>query len=186
MNSAVNPFKYWAFISYSRHDERTAVWLHRGLEAYRIHRDLVGKLGPAGEIPKRLYPIFRDRDELSGSHDLGAKLREALEQSSALVVLCSPHSAKSRWVAEEILAFQRSGRSDRIFCVIVSGVPCASRIHLDDPQECFPRCLLNPEGSTKGGQPTDPLAVDLRRGGDGHGNAKLKLIAGFWGLTSIS
>jgi hypothetical protein len=55
--------KYRAFISYSHADTSWAKWLHRGLEGFRIDKDLVGHETSTGTIPKTLRPIFRDRDE---------------------------------------------------------------------------------------------------------------------------
>ena len=65
-----DPFRYWAFISYSHKDEKFASWLHREIETYKGHTRLVGSTNPAGEmVPKRLSPIFRDRDELAAATD---------------------------------------------------------------------------------------------------------------------
>lgn len=64
-------YRYWAFISYSHADEAWARWLHKALETYTVPRRLVGGPHPDGRIPQRLYPVFRDRDELPSSHELG-------------------------------------------------------------------------------------------------------------------
>ena len=68
--------KYKAFISYSHDDNKWADWLHRSLESYRPPKRLVGEVTEHGTIPKRLAPIFRDRDELPSATDLGAILNE--------------------------------------------------------------------------------------------------------------
>src|SRR4051812_28366232 len=99
-------YAYRAFISYSHRDKQLARRLHRELESYRIPAKLVGKVTGVGVVPRRLRPIFRDREELPASGDLSAELSEALRQSRFLVVICSPASAKSRWVNEEILQFK--------------------------------------------------------------------------------
>ena len=135
-------------------------------------------------MPKRLTPIFRDREELASATDLGAMITAALQQSACQIVICSPQAAKSRWVNEEILAFKRLGRADRIFCLIVDGEPNAS----DDPaqaqQECFPPALRFQLGSdgNLGSARSEPIAADARPGKDGRNNAKLKLIAGVLGV----
>jgi len=102
---------------------------------------LVGTETEAGTLPGRITPIFRDRDELSSASNLSDKINEALEQSRNLIVICSPNSAKSRWVNEEVLAYKRLGRSGRIYCLIVDGEPNAS----EDPEtaalECFPAAI---------------------------------------------
>jgi hypothetical protein len=62
--------KYWAFISYSHVDEPWAKWLHASLETYRVGRD-------GRPTVRRICPVFRDREELPGSADLGATIRKA-------------------------------------------------------------------------------------------------------------
>ena len=170
--------RYRAFISYSHADKRVADWLHRALETYRIPPKLVGTSTRVGIVPRRLTPIFRDRDELSATHDLGGALTAALEESMFLLVICSPASAKSRWVAEEILAFKRLHGEHRVLAVIAAGEPG----HASD--ECFPPPLRFALGAN--GELTDeiahPIAADLREGKDGRQLGKLKLVAGLTGL----
>ena len=89
--------KYWAFISYSHRDEQVATALQRAIETYRVPRRLVDNRTAFGEVPSRVKPIFRDRDELCASTDLKALVREALAQSRYLIVVCSPDSARSAW-----------------------------------------------------------------------------------------
>ncbi|MBL7980112.1 MAG: toll/interleukin-1 receptor domain-containing protein [Bacteroidetes Order II. Incertae sedis bacterium] len=99
-------FPYWAFISYSHRDIKWAGWLHHALEHFTIPATLRTRFaGQEGEVPKRLYPIFRDKDELPTSADLGERLNNALENSGYLVVICSPHAARSEWVDAEVRHF---------------------------------------------------------------------------------
>src|SRR5580698_11573437 len=91
-------FKFRAFLSYNHADQRTVAWLHKALENYRIPKELHGSPGRDGPIPKQLFPIFRDRDELSSSSDLSQSIKEALDASACLIVICSPSAANSRWV----------------------------------------------------------------------------------------
>jgi tetratricopeptide (TPR) repeat protein len=173
-------FRYRAFLSYSHQDRTWADWLHRALETYRVPRRLVGQQTSAGTIPRRLTPIFRDRDELPSASDLSRKVNEALEQSAALIVICSPRSARSHWTNEEVLAFKRLGRGERIFCLIIDGEPHASRQIGREAEECFAPALryrLDGSGSLSG-ERAEPIAADARPGSDGKANAKLKLIAG--------
>jgi tetratricopeptide (TPR) repeat protein len=176
--------KYWAFLSYSHSDALWAGWLHRALESYRPPRRLVGRDTERGPVPRRLAPVFRDREELATATDLGTVLNAALEQSAAQIVICSPRAARSRWVNEEILAFKRLGRSNRIFCLIVDGEPNASDVPDQKERECFPPALrfqLAPDGTLSSTR-TEPIAADARPGKDGRTNAKLKLIAGVLGV----
>jgi tetratricopeptide (TPR) repeat protein len=176
--------KYWAFISYSHRDTLWANWLHRSLESYRPPKQLVGTTTPRGVVPKRLTPVFRDREELPSATDLGALLNEALQKSGSQIIICSPKSAKSHWVNEEVLAFKRLGREDRIFCLIVGGEPNATDMPGREDEECFPPALrfkLGPDGNLSNVR-TEPIAADARPGKDGKSNAKLKLIAGLLGV----
>ena len=102
-------YKYWAFISYSHQDKSWADWLHRKLETYRIPAALVQEDAASGKtVPRRIFPVFRDREELPTSADLGSQIQEAIKSSRFLVVICSPRSAmasirrmwtrKSRWI----------------------------------------------------------------------------------------
>src|SRR5438128_5121839 len=92
-------YRYWAFISYSSKDAAWARWLHRAIETYGIPAQLVSHHTPVGEpAPKRFHPLFRDRDELPASTDLGAQVKNALRASRFLIVVCSPTAAQSRWV----------------------------------------------------------------------------------------
>ncbi|QNK02270.1 toll/interleukin-1 receptor domain-containing protein [Dyella telluris] len=173
-------FRYRAFISYSHQDKAWADWLHKALENYRVPRRLVGKATAAGVVPRRLVPVFRDRDELASATDLGRKVNEALTLSANLVVICSPASARSRWVNEEVMAFKRLGGSDRVFCLIVDGEPNATQLPGREDEECFAQALRYQWGDNGAlsNVPAEPIAADARPGKDGRTNAKLKLIAG--------
>ncbi|MBM3679652.1 MAG: toll/interleukin-1 receptor domain-containing protein, partial [Actinobacteria bacterium] len=176
--------RYWAFISYSSHDAEVARWLHRRLEGYRIPRSLVGRPGRDGPVPARVFPVFRDRDELPLSSNLGTTIGDALRASRFLVVLCSPHAAQSRWVNEEIRQFKAHAGEERILALIVDGVPNATDHGVDAERECFPRALrhrVGPDGELVDDR-CEPIAGDLRAAGDGRERAFLKAIAGITGL----
>jgi tetratricopeptide (TPR) repeat protein len=180
----VNRPKYRAFLSYSHRDDRWAGWLHRSIESYRPPKNLVGMETPHGVVPKRLAPVFRDREELSSATDLGTVISEALRESACQIVICSPKAAKSKWVNEEILSFKRLGRENRIFCLIVGGEPNATDMPGREDEECFPPALrfkLDANGNLSDAR-TEPIAADARPGKDGKSNAKLKLIAGVLGV----
>ncbi len=178
------PWKYRAFISYSHRDKRWGEWLHRALETYRVPKRLVGRSTAMGAVPSRIAPVFRDREELPTATNLGEVINQALEDSATLVVICSPASARSRWVNEEILAYKRMGRSDRILALIVAGEPNASDKPDDGEEECFPEALryrIGPDGQLSA-EREEPVAADVREEGDGKAAAKLKLVAGILGL----
>jgi hypothetical protein len=79
--------RYWAFISYSQEDESWASWLHQALETYRLPRGLTGHMGKYGELPQRLFPVFRDREELASAADLPARISEVLPITGGAPVL---------------------------------------------------------------------------------------------------
>ena len=150
-------------------------------------RRLLGKDSSDSKIPKRLFPIFRDREELRVSADLGTNINEALRQSRYLIVICSPDAAQSRWVGQEIVEFKKLEREDCILALIVAGEPNASDgkpgFALGD--ECFPKPMryqLAANGDLSS-QPAEPLAADVRKDKDGKTNAKLKLLASFLGIS---
>jgi tetratricopeptide (TPR) repeat protein len=173
-------FRYSAFISYSREDERWAKWLQSALEGYRIPRRLIGTRTAFGVLARRLPPVFRDRSDLSATTDLGETINNALQASANLIVICSPSARDSRWVNEEIAVFRALGRSDHILCVIVAGEPNASEIAGRQTEECFPPALrsLAAADGTSGGRRSEPIAADARPGGDGKANVKLKILSG--------
>lgn len=171
-------YRYSAFLSYSHADHAVAAWLHRALEGYRVPAKLVDTITPLGLAPRRLPPVFRDREELPASGDLGAELTAALEAARFLIVLCSPAAARSRWVAEEVRSFKARRGPGRVLALIVEGEPG------DPERECFPDALRFQ--LDRDGQLTDiaaePIAADLRAGGDGRRLALMKLVAGLTGL----
>jgi len=157
--------RYKAFISYSHHDRQAAEWLHRALETYRAPSRLSSKAGAS--IAGGLRPIFRDRDELSAAADLGETIRDALNHSDALIVLCSPTAAQSRWVDQELAYFLQDRGPGAVICVITPSTPVAAQL----PQIMPPALLAAlPEG-------VEPLAVDLRPDADGKRLARLKIAA---------
>ena len=170
------PARYWAFISYSHSDVRIAQRLASAIESYRLPAKLIAHR-PAdllahrpADLPKRLFPVFRDRDELAASSDLGAVIQDALLRSRSLIVVCSPGAARSRWVDAEISAFRRTHGGESIFAVVVDG----------QPADVFPRALLHDEA---GNPLSEPLWIDLRPGvGEPLREGVLRLIAAILGL----
>jgi tetratricopeptide (TPR) repeat protein len=162
--SSLEKPKYLAFISYRHADNLEinrcwATWLHRSLETYAIPPDLVGTTNLSGEtIPPKIYPVFRDEEEFSAEASLGPAIREALERSKILIVLCSPKAVQSLYVAEEIRHFKRLGKSDRIIPVLLDGEPG------HPTREAFPeplRTQFETDGTVRE-ETVEPLAADFR------------------------
>jgi hypothetical protein len=173
-------FRYAAFISYSSADARFAKALHRALERYGVPAAL-GKFDPTGGgKTNRIYPVFRDREELSAG-SLGERIEAALKASAALVVVCSPKAAASPWVQKEIEYFIGLGRRDKIYAIIADDAPLTDADGADATSASFPPAfradaLTDPSA-------LEPLAADARPGKDGFRNAWLKVVAGLIGVT---
>jgi WD40 repeat protein len=149
---------FLAFISY-RHvepDRKWAKWLHRRMESYRVpHR-----LAREHQLPRRVGPIFRDEEELAASSDLSAGIRQALDASNYLIVVCSPRTPASRWVDAEVDHFKKLGRGDHVLALLIEG----------EPAEAFPRSLRTIRPAAIAPDPAlsesiaalEPLAADVR------------------------
>jgi len=177
---ASGDYRYLAFVSYSHANEDWGKWIHKSLESFRIPSKLAGNTNQYGVVPKKAYPIFRDRDELSASAELSDVIQEALEDTRFLLVICSRESAKSHWVNQEIKLFKSFAGSKRVLCLIVDGEPHAK--NADD--ECFPEAVkyeVNREGELTD-IPCEPMAADARPQGDGKFNAKLKILSTLLGV----
>lgn len=133
--------KYKVFISYSHQDKPFARWLQKGIENHVISRKLRDKYPQLPLDLKR--SVFRDDDELASASILTDSLKDALENSECLVVVCSKHAVNSKWVNEEIAYFKNINGVDKIFTIIASG----------DAHDVLPPIL----GS-------EPLAVDAQKG----------------------
>jgi hypothetical protein len=99
------------FLSYSSKDREFAVWL----------RD---------EFRKDNYSIWRDGDRIEAGSKWMKQLRKGLETCQVMVLLISPDSVDSEYVALEVEEFQSKGK--RIFPVKVR--PCETPDHLSKLQ----------------------------------------------------
>ena len=112
-------FKYYAFISYSSHDAKWGRKLQKKLEGYKMSSTLCQK---HGWKRKPLNPIFFAPTDIQPG-PLSVELQERLRASRNLIVICSPHAAKSQWVSREIEYFHSLGRAEHIYFFIVEGIP---------------------------------------------------------------
>ncbi len=155
-------FDYFAFISYSHKDQKIAKRLKKRLQGYNLPSKLQ-KSYPA--LPKNLKPIFFDESNLVA---LGGSLQESLQKnldnSNYLIVICSPNSAKSEYVNDEVKHFIEIGRKSHIVPLIIEGVPYSG-----GETECFPSALRNLPREEQ------LLGVDMTKFGERH--AFLRVIA---------
>lgn len=80
-----HPYTYYAFISYKRVDGKWAAWLQHKLQSYRLPKRLYKQYRT---LPKRLTPIFLDKENLT-SGELEKSLENELAASRYLIVICS-------------------------------------------------------------------------------------------------
>ncbi|MDO4863809.1 MAG: TIR domain-containing protein [Ruminococcus sp.] len=149
-------YKYKAFISY-RHlepDMQAAERLQKLLESYKPPKN-IGKT-------KENWRIFRDVSELQSSSDLSEDIKNAIETSEYLIVICSPKYTESKWCMQELTRFRElhDGTNKNIITLLVSG----------EPQESFPEELTYTEMTTtneKGEEvkvkvEVEPLAANIK------------------------
>ncbi len=145
--------RYRAFISYSHRDAAFGRRLHRRLESYVLPRRLAGQATARGVVPRRLTPIFRDREELPAAHDLSEEVRAALAASEALIVVCSPAAAASPWVAREIETFRALHPDRPILAALAEG----------EPADAFPTALSRaPDGAGSRRSPSPLTSAPAR------------------------
>lgn len=135
----INEYKYLAFISYKREDEKWAKWLQHKLEHYKLPTS-VRKTNLS--LPERLRPVFKDTTDLAGGV-LEKTIKEALNSSKYLIVICSPRAAQSPWVCKEVQEFINSGREKYIIPFIIDGEPNS----FNKEAECFPKNLKDLSGA---------------------------------------
>ncbi len=156
--------KYKVFISYRHADNREqgrqwATWLHHAIETYEVPKDLVDKLNSRGQkIPERIFPVFRDEEELSADSNLASSIINALDNSDYLIAICSPQAVASTYVAEEISYFKQIGKGDNLLAMLVDGEPNSQE------DECFPMTLRfdSDEAGNLSKSVAEPIAADFR------------------------
>ncbi|MCR5092954.1 MAG: toll/interleukin-1 receptor domain-containing protein [Lachnospiraceae bacterium] len=144
--------RYVAFISY-RHvspDRGIARRIHTKIEHFRIPEEYREAYGS-----DRLGLAFRDEEELPASSNLSDNIREALDNSDFLVVVCTPKTPESAWVGREITYFMEHHERDHVLAVLAAGTPETS----------FPRPLLEQLNEAGETEEVEPLAANLTEGG---------------------
>lgn len=168
-------YAYEAFVSY-RHlpnDKRHANRIQKSIEGFRIPRKLIRE-----GMPSRLGKCFRDEDELPTTGSLPDQIKNALQRSRFLIVVCSRKTNESKWVQQEVETFASLHGRDRILLALIDG----------EPEQSFPPLLLsrsipNATGPTEVAD-IEPLAADLRDANRRKQKAeRLRLIAPLIGCT---
>lgn len=119
-SSAQQP-KLYAFISYSHKDVKVAKWLQKNLEAFRLPSQIYNEIDARSRY---LRPILLDQTDFN-TGILTDVIRQHLEESKFLIIICSKRSAHSEWVSKEAEAFVKMGRLNRIIPVFIDedGIP---------------------------------------------------------------
>lgn len=100
--------KCFAFISYSRADIKVAHWLHKKLEKYPYPQQLVAEENRPPH-PTFIRRVFMDVKDLSVlEKEFVPEIKQNLEEARYLIVICSRHSAASKFVEREIDYFLRT------------------------------------------------------------------------------
>jgi hypothetical protein len=97
-------YRYRAFLSYSRADQKVVDDMFRRLSSFRTPNPLLKEVGDFGSPPRSL-PIFLDRKSAQLGATVPDRLRQAVIESAFLVLFCSEASVRSEWVAREIEIF---------------------------------------------------------------------------------
>ncbi len=171
-------FTYKAFISYTTADRKWACWIQKTIERYRCPRQLKAGAGSSVHVPRKLGSVFLDKTDLGTSADLRKSIFEAIRQSEFFIVICSPESARSTWVNDEIIFFKELGRQKNIISVIVDGLPHGKG------GGCFPPALFNQKTSARKStvKLAEPAAADVRPEADGKQNVKIRVVSTLLGV----
>ncbi len=121
-------YDYCAFISFSSEDAKTADWLKRRLDRYNIPTFFRRK---HNFHSKRLKPSYTYLHSSEAGGELLSALRQKLERSRYLIVVCSPNSAISTYCNWEIETFIELGRRDYIIPIVVSGTPYSDDVETE-------------------------------------------------------
>src|SRR5262245_61405036 len=131
--AASREFRFDAFISYSHKDRAFSRRLEQELGRYRPPRDL--------RVPQRSLRIFRDEADFTGG-EYHEALDRNLRDASKLIVICSPNSASSDYVTEEISRFVEYRGKEHIVPVLLDGVPNNEARSEDAGRKAFPEQLV--------------------------------------------
>ncbi len=141
MSDSPDTYAFHAFISYRRgeKDEECARWLQRRLEAFRIPAAArVSEVEQARPPQSGRFKVFRDKSDLGAHPSVAEGLHRSLDQCRYLIVICSPRSAASAYVDQEVRRFIEQGRTEYVIPFIVDGQPAPGSGRADN---CYPESL---------------------------------------------
>ena len=119
VNMEQKGYRYFAFVSYKSDDLSEAWSLKKKLDGYKLPTLLCKQYN---KERKPTNEAFLDKTNIQPG-DLTQELKDNLDNSHYLIVVCSPRSAKSDYVTAEIEHFTRNGRENEMFLFIIDGDP---------------------------------------------------------------
>lgn len=130
--SEIRNMRHDAFISYSRKDKTFAMRLQRALARYTPPREL--------GLPHRRLDVFRDEEDFTGG-EYYQSLDRHLQDSSKLIVLCSPAARSSEFVNDEVRRFASARGAQHIVPLLIAGIPNNEATPEQQAQMAFPDAL---------------------------------------------
>ncbi len=154
----------WAVVAFAPEDAGWCDWVYRALNGYPLPTPLIDRVTPHGFPRPDFLSIFPDQQDPTYREHTP----QALADSAFLVVVCSPHSAHSAAVDEQIRVFKLAGGEERIIALVVDG-PVDERLgeHPQSQKFDWLPAWLRWRCDEKGFCPADrsePRIVDARRG----------------------
>ncbi|HAT51237.1 MAG: TIR domain-containing protein [Nitrospirae bacterium] len=167
---APSAFSYKAFISYSHKDQWRAQWFRYFLSRMKMPKD-DAQLATLFKEQITDDRLFMDEAAIGAIPSLSEKVKESLRQAEFLIVICTPHAARSEWVDQEIRYFkQHRGAENIIFCLF-KGTPLLTSGNggtletIPAPDQCLPRALryrIDFQGETINQLEDEPAWADFR------------------------
>lgn len=97
------PKQFRSFISYSQKDKAWGKRIHTWLETHRVPVGVIAGIEPN----RRLGRFFRDEEEMPAADNIATVVSRAIKSAESQIVICSPHSAKSKWLKPRSVIFGR-------------------------------------------------------------------------------
>ncbi len=144
MSESKSTSRHDAFVSYSRMDKAVAEKLAGALKRFKPPRGI--------GLPTRRLDVFRDQEDLVGA-DYYESIEKALHGARKLILICSPDSAGSKYVNDEVERFLATRPAEDLVPVLVAGLP-NNEAEERPSERAFPEALTQAV--------TLPLAIDYR------------------------
>lgn len=154
----------WAVVAFADVDSAWCDWIYRNLNGYPLPTSLVDRVTSNGFPRPDCLSIFPDRRDTSYQEHYSG----ALENGTYLIVVCSPDSAQSGTVDDQIRTFKTAGGEERVLALVVDGPPDAQLGERKRAAQCewlpaWLRWRLEEDGF-RAADRSEPRVIDARRG----------------------